>query len=116
MAKSPKSAIRSITQWRRWTPERARAALDAARESGVPLREFAERHGLVFQRLERWRRQLGDEGGTAPGFVEVSPALEVREARPFEIVLRNGRVLRVDAKFDEEGLRRLLAVVDEAPC
>jgi transposase-like protein len=116
MAKSQRSSIGSITQWRRWTPERARAALEAARESGVSLREFAERHGLALQRLERWRRQLGDGGGTAPGFLEVSPAIDVREARPFEIVLRNGRVLRVDAKFDEEGLRRLLAVVDEAPC
>jgi hypothetical protein len=84
------------------------------------LREFAGRHGLGVQRLYRWRAELSSQSPASlppTTFVEIArPPATVRA--PIEVVLRSGVVLRVPGGFDEEDLRRVLAVVDGrvAPC
>ena len=76
-----------------------------------------------MHRLSRWRRRLEDVARSAtPTFEEVPAShlvdvnrVDLREQ--FEIVLRSGRVVRVNESFDAEALRRLLSVVDEGqPC
>ncbi|MEP7120074.1 MAG: hypothetical protein ABJE95_04150 [Byssovorax sp.] len=85
------------------------------------VRPLAEREGLDVQRLERWRRRLAEVA--VPAFEEVTPAeaaaprdvgdheVSVQRER-FEIVLREGRVLRVPDSFDASSLRRLLEILD----
>jgi hypothetical protein len=47
-------------------------------------------------------------------FEEVAVTTLMRaDARPFEISLRNGRVVRVHAEFEPEALPPLLAIADE---
>jgi transcriptional regulator with XRE-family HTH domain len=120
MAKTRPQITQAIRQSRYWTAEDAATVLAAAAESGLSVREFAARNGLVPQRLERWQRKLASARPSAATFVEIAPVLAgsgVRaSASGFEVVLRSGRVVRVGAGFDAGELRRLLAVVDEASC
>jgi len=43
-------------------------------------------------------------------------SVEQRQAASLEIVLAGGRVVRVPAGFDDESLRRLLAVLESDAC
>jgi hypothetical protein len=61
--------------------------------------------------------QLAGPSPADETFVEVTALATSRGSTSgFEVALRNGRVVRVGAGFDARELRRLLAVVDEAPC
>jgi len=120
MSKNRSIAFRELVGPRRWSADEARAVLVAAKQSGLSMPAFAEQHGLDPQRVYWWRRRL--ERVTEPAaprrFEEVTLHHAVagavdrgRDAR-FEIELRSGRVVRVGASFDDDTLRRLLAVVD----
>ena len=98
------------------------------------IEEFAIREGVKPSSLKWWRWRIPDQrergGGTsarpapaAPNgqrFVEVDTTAERSEpevaARPadgglrYEVVLTNGRVVRVPSGFGEEELARFLAV------
>lgn len=107
---------------RRWTVDEAKEALFAQKQSGLTVRAFATREGLDVQRLERWRRRLAEVA--VPVFEEVTPPVAAAapgddvdhgvtvQRERFEIVLREGRVLRVPDSFDASSLRRLLEVLD----
>lgn len=95
-----------------------RRLLVAQRRSGMSLAEFARRRGLRANTLSWWRHQLrGTDGveecASRERFIEVSPAASSREVQTvaFEIVLSDGTVVRVPARFGEESLRRLLAAL-----
>lgn len=101
---------RRIRQWRR---------------SGMTIRGFCAAHGLAEPSFHFWRRTIADRdqqpgarrrggGGdpVAPLFVPVSVA---PSAGAFEIVLEQGRVVRVLPGFDAATLRQLLAVLTEEP-
>ena len=98
---------------RRWTDVEARAALDALERSGLSTSEFAEREGLDLQRLDRWRRRLdvAAEAVTA-SFVE----LERGSPSWVEVVLAQGRVLRVSESISPQVLRRLVHALEQDPC
>ena len=103
---------------RRWTVDDAKEALAAQEQSGLTMRAFATREGLDTQRLERWRRRLA-----APAFEEVarpevaaathSEVVATAQRERFEIVLREGRIVRVPELFDANALLRLLEVADQ---
>ena len=99
----------------RWTEADARAALDALRDSGEAVTQFAATHGVEAQRLYGWRRRLSRSmtPGGAPVFVEVKPELVAGAsgADPFEVMLLSGEVVRVPQRFDERALRSVLAAV-----
>ena len=89
--------------------------------SGLPLREFAEREGLSARSLGWWRWRLAKDGEVRATVVEeaAAPALSfVRleaEAQPtamLEVVLKNGRVVRVPPTFDGETLVHFLDVAE----
>jgi hypothetical protein len=118
MAKS----LTSLATSEPWTVAGARAVLTAAKRSGLSIPAFAKHHGFDPQRLYWWRRRLDRATPVeSPGFEEIRPAVTafVRSGsvqsgdEHVEIVLRSGRILRVGRSFDEDVLRRVLAVVDD---
>jgi transposase len=98
-------------QWRRWIVQ--------WRTSGLSVRDFCARHGLATPSFYAWRRTLQQRAADTPAVVSVQvvadpvPAL----ASALEVVLTNGRTVRVAPGFDGATLRQLLAVLGEGgPC
>lgn len=100
--------------------------LERWRQSGLELRAFSARERLPFRRLMWWRWRLTCDGlfpstpaaatalvpvSASPLFVDLETA-QVPQESPFEVVLGNGRVVRVPPAFDDGSLSRLLAVAD----
>jgi len=98
---------------KKWTSVDAGLALDVLAESGLSVPAFAEREGIDPQRVYFWKRRLGKTSRrTTAKFVEVTP----RSAAAVEVVLRNGRILRVPASIDPAALRDLVAALEESAC
>src|SRR5215472_1852458 len=83
--------------------------------SGLSVRVFCARHGLPTVSLYHWRRVLERRAAEAPAFVPVQVVGDVAPAQPsaLEVVLVDGRRVRVAAGFDSVTLRRVLAVLEE---
>ena len=78
---------------------------------------FCRERQLRASHFYWWKKQLGASG--AERFVEVklataAPTLGADEDRRVEVVLRNGRSLRVGRGFDPELVRALAAVLESA--
>lgn len=89
-------------------------------QSQLTVRAFCQRHRLSEPSFYSWRRVLRqrgllDEVSAAVAFVPVQVALAAA-APAIEVVLAQGRVLRVPAGFDAELLRQLLLVLEEPAC
>jgi transposase-like protein len=132
--------IAALAGKRRWSREDGKTALAALRRSGLKLEPFAKQHGLVAQRLRWWRDQLGDnasEPSSAVADVKFTPVRLVEKpheaskpdlprpapaSRPppevngMEVVLTNGRRIRVPSDFDASSLARLLSVAEGRLC
>jgi transposase len=129
--------ISVVQRRRRWTTEQKLALVEEAMRLGTSVAGVADRHGVSRSLLFEWRRQVRE--GTMPGLVRTAsevPALLVpvrvaeplpsrpqtvasprpeRPARPgatIELVLRNGRVLRVSEAIRPAVLGRLAAALD----
>jgi transposase len=86
-----------------------RAQVEACETSGLTVAAFARREGLSAQSLSMWKRRLRAGAEATTSFVPVV----VRDAAPvsrgaFELVLREGAVLRIPPDFDEATLSRLV--------
>jgi hypothetical protein len=89
------------------------------RTSGLPVRVFCNRYGLLEHRFYAWRRELGRRDAETSAFVPVRIVPDDRLATggALEVVLAGGRTLRVSPGFDTTTLRQLLAVLEEGqPC
>ena len=104
----------------RWRKDDARLVLDAWRRSGQTMSAFARLYGIQYERLSRWKRRLhGEPNGELRAAVRFHP-VRVRPAERqrndsvdrIELVLSEGRSIRVPQGFDADDLRRLLAVVE----
>ena len=100
-------------------------------ESGCGLTEFARQRGIPASTLQWWRSvrrrqaQSSNDGrrprAKGPKFVEVATrsdpgtAERSKNAGVFEVVLRNGRTVRVPLDFDAAVLSRLIRTL-EATC
>ena len=87
------------------------------RASGKNQNAFCLENGISPQRLHYWRQRVREEDlappKAAPGFV----AVQVRPPAPgvgVEVVLGNGRVVRVRVAVDGELLRQVLAAAEGA--
>jgi transposase len=85
-----------------------RERVEACETSGLTVAAFARREGLSAQSLSAWKRRLR-AAGDATSFVPVV----VRDVgtvsrETFELVLREGAVLRIPPDFDEVTLGRLV--------
>jgi hypothetical protein len=96
-------------------------------KTNLSIEEFAVREGVAASSLRWWRWRLASEakktrayaplakaaGLTGPAFIEVgSPQSTSTAGSPYEVVLANGRVLRVPTSFDDRVLARLISVVE----
>ncbi len=99
---------RTEQQWRQW--------IQRWQHRGLTIRAFCARHHLSEPSFYAWRRQLQQRQATAPAFVPVQVVPDNQpQSDAIDIVLANGRCLRVTPGFDAAALRRLLAVLEDAP-
>lgn len=85
-------------------------------KSGLTRVEFARREGVNPSTLGWWRSTLRkDEALPEVSFVEVTvPERPLMKSPPIEVVLTNGRTVRVPPAFDAGELARVLAVAESA--
>jgi hypothetical protein len=98
-------------QWRRW--------INQWRASGLSVRAFCAEHGLSSASFYHWRRVLERRATEEPTLVPVQVVADAvpAQASALEVVLTDGRAVRVAPGFDATTLRRLLAVLEgEGPC
>lgn len=83
---------------RRWTAEDAETVFSARAASGLSIPAFAARKGFDDQRLYFWRRRREgtSQAAPAPTFIEVRGQTVAVTRERDEIVLRSGRIVRVD--------------------
>ncbi len=94
-------------QWRRWIAQWQR--------SGLSVAAFCVRHDLAPASFYAWRRILRGRDGAAAAFVPVRLVSDTVAASVLEVVLADGRVVRVAPGFDATTLRQLLALLREVP-
>ena len=101
---------RKEQQWRR--------RISQWRASGLSVRAFCALHGLANASFYAWRRVLERRAAEQPAFVPVQVVADTMPAQTsaLEVVLADGRTVRVAPGFDAATLRRLLAVLDGRPC
>jgi transposase len=90
------------------------------RSSGLSVRAFCEAQGFSQPSFYVWRRTLAERDAAAVPFVPVRVAAEPPApsqadglAGAMELVLNEGRRLRVGPGFDGPTLKRLLALLEE---
>jgi transposase len=101
-----------------------RQLLERWQHSGLPVRVFCRRHRLAEPTFYAWRRILAQR--PSPGTADNEPLtfvpLDIRHDTPpppapaLEVVLGNGRRLRILPGFDPAALRHLLAVLEDPSC
>jgi transposase-like protein len=94
-------------QWRR--------RIDQWRVSGLSVRAFCARHGLATASFYNWRRMLQRRpAAEPPAFMPVQVVADVvpAQASALEVVLTDGRAVRVAPGFDAATLRCLLKVLE----
>jgi len=126
---------------RTWTPEQRRQIVIDALRSGMSIERFARMSGLTPSVVYRWRDELATRvrhghdllphdplqpSAATPTFaaVHVAPALSEPAARiasnasdapardTVEVILTNGRRVRLHARMDAKALHDLLAVLE----
>jgi transposase len=97
-------------------------------QSKLSVRAFCRRHRLSEPSFYCWRRTLQERGligempaedavkTEAPAFLQVAVDSAAAAPRSIELVLANGRRLRVRPGFDANTLRQLLRVLEEPAC
>ena len=86
--------------------------------SGLSRVEFAQQEGVMPRKLSWWRWELRRKSATTaivrqPAFVEVQAVERAGSSgERVEIVLENGRVVRVPFAFDDAVLGRVLDVAE----
>ena len=98
-------------QWRRWIAQ--------WRTSGLSVRDFCDRHGLATPSFYAWRNRLQQRAADTPAVVAVQVVADapLAQASALELVLADGRIVRVAPGFDAATLRQLLTALEgERPC
>jgi hypothetical protein len=82
------------------------------------VRAFCAKHGLDPASFYQWRRVLERRAAEGPAFVQVQVVADAvpTQASALEVVLADGRAVRVVPGFDAATLRQLLAVLEGRPC
>jgi hypothetical protein len=93
-------------QWRR--------RINQWRASGLSVWAFCAQRGLSSASFYHWRRVLARRAAEGPAFVPVQVVADVvpAHAGALEVVLVDGRAVRVAPGFDAATSRRLLAVLE----
>jgi transposase len=96
--------------------------VDRWQHSGLSAAEFGVREGIAGEQLSWWRWHLGRKaaakGGPAPARMRFVPARIVERAAParsdgrVEVVLTNGRVVRIVGAVDAKLLTEMIQVIE----
>jgi transposase len=123
--------LSGVERRRRWSDaEKLRIVMEAAAD-GARVADVARRHDITRQHIYQWRRELRDNGQASIGqssfvAVELTGGDESREmvgpaedpgavgAHHIEIMLRNGRSLRVMASVPDKVLHRLMRIAEQS--
>jgi transposase len=125
----PRSArtFKSLTARRDWAPSEKRRIVAEMALPGTNVSALARRHGVAQSQLYQWRKLFG--GGAAPAAVPRFLAVTVAPASSepaaprsepespivpsrIEIVLKDGRVVRVDADVDAGKLAAIIVALE----
>ena len=114
MAERRKDGMAGVIGKPRWRESDARVVIEALERSGQDLSRFAVMHGLVPQRVRRWAEKLGPRLGAAVSFhpVRMIGAGGRGPIEAIEIVLVDGRRVRVPEGFASRELERVLGVLE----
>ncbi len=113
-----KQDVEKARRWQNMIREAAR--------SGLSVREFCRRRQLTISQFYWWQRRLKPQqtlarrqrrggGADTASFVLVSDSGE-SPAAGIELVLGDGRRLRISRGVDEETLRAVLAALEQPAC
>jgi hypothetical protein len=110
---SKKNGVARVASLRYWQVEDARVAVEAWKASGERLPAFAKRHGIKPRRLRQWatRLEAAEEITFHPVRVVESRWEEKAQGNPIEIVMGEGRTVRVPPGFHIQDLERVLSVL-----
>jgi transposase len=109
MAPNKKRDETKEQQWQRW--------IRLWRASGLSVRAFCARHGLTEPSFYAWRRVLQQRAAEPTAFLPVQVVADPlpAPASVLEVVLAQGRTVRVVPGFDPATLRELVRVLEEGP-
>jgi len=119
MSSSKRSDVEKERYWEKVVREAAR--------SGLSIREYCRRHDVKESRFHWWQRKLKDRhqeralgqarrgGQGEAGFALVSDGAADLDAG-IELMLRDGRRLRIRKGVDEQTLRTVLAAMGADGC
>lgn len=115
MAKQQDTQLSHASRRRYWREADARLVVEAWRQSGLSMAEFAKLHGVQAKRLGRWAQRLQTSAPPVTfhpvQLLRKQTVNEAADAR-IEVVLANGRVIRIPAAFDAGDLRQVLDVLE----
>jgi transposase len=107
---------------RRWSREDKLAIVEEAAGPCVNISAVARRHGIKPALLYRWRKEFGAEASASMSLVPVvvgSPGEDKTalvapscSSQTIEIMLANGRTVKVPTDLDAATLKRLISALD----
>ena len=118
--------IVGVERRRRWSEDQKLSIVMEVDVDGATVSEVARRHDLTRQHIYQWRRELRRKGlwpcsGETiflaldpPGENRTVEATATPDATLVEIILRNGRELRLRGGMGDDDLARLIRLVESA--
>lgn len=107
--------IQSLVRVKCWREQHAKQVLDIWRASDLSLLGFCRRYGIGYKRLLRWEHLLKEHA--AIPFMQIESIPQERYVDDhMEVMLHNGRSIRIQPGFDPEALRRAIRVVEDGTC
>ena len=116
MAHKNDEVIKRIAERQRWRAEDARVVIEGWLRSGESLSEFSGRHGLRGERISRWtsRIEKRERKGLRFHQVRVMEAQDrLHPVEKIEVLLPDGRCVRVPDGFAPAELQKVLRVLEE---
>ena len=101
----------------RWRPEQAKLIVDAWKASGQSMDAFTEKHGIAFDRLNKWAQRFHRQKRPAPASKLKFLPVKVTELKPLstpmpedsmDIRLPTGIRISIRPGFDPAAVKTLL--------